>query len=245
MPDSPILNIAFYRFVDLAMPAALGPVLRERCVGLGLKGTILLSGEGINANLAGAEEAIREFRAFLEAIPEFAGMEMKQSWSERAPFGRLRVKLKREIIPMGAPEVRPARLTGARLRPLELKQWLDQGRELLLLDTRNEYEIRHGTFHGARSLGLGTFRQFGPRLEREFATAAERQRPIVMFCTGGIRCEKATAYALERGFTEVYQLEGGILKYFEQCGRAHYEGDCYVFDERGALDAALKPGSRP
>lgn len=244
MTLAPILNIAFYRFVDLADPAALRPVLRRRCQELGLRGTILLSSEGINANLAGIDAAIGEFRAFLEAMPEFAGMEIKESRSERVPFGRMLVKLKKEIIPMGAPEVRPARLTGPRLAPLELKQWLDQGREVLLLDTRNEYEIRHGTFRGARSLGLDTFRQFGPRLERDL-TAEERKRPIVMFCTGGIRCEKATAYALQHGFSEVYQLEGGILKYFEQCGRTHYDGDCYVFDERVALDGELKPGSGP
>jgi predicted sulfurtransferase len=232
-----IKNLAFYRFADF-------PDYRERradfkglCLELGLKGTILLSPEGINGFVAGLEEATDRLADFVRAQPGFAGIEFKVSWSEEVPFGRMLVKLKKEIIPLGLPEIRPQERTGARLAPRELKRWLDEGRKIRLLDTRNRYETRFGTFENALELDIETFRDFS----RALGAAPEelRDEPVVMFCTGGIRCEQATAYALAEGYREVYQLEGGILKYFEECGRDHYRGDCFVFDERIALDPTL------
>lgn len=239
------LNIAFYKFVALPAPGAGGEAglaglrseLRRFLAGKALRGTILLSAEGINGFLAGPEPEARALLAHLREMPPFSDLEAKESWSSDYPFNRTLVKIKREIIPMGRPDVRPHEETGRRLSPGELRQWLDEGRDLILLDTRNEYEIEHGTFEGARSLGLSKFRQFTEKL-RELPPEA-RKKPVVMFCTGGIRCEKATALALKEGFREIFQLEGGILKYFEEVGGAHYQGKCFVFDNRVAVDAAL------
>lgn len=237
MPDS-ALNIAFYRFVDLERLPELRRELRALGSRLGLKGTIILSPEGINGFLAGPEAPVRELMSTLRSMPPFDGIEFKESRSSRVPFGRFLVKLKKEIIPFGKPEVRPARSTGRRLAARELASWLDSGKEVILLDTRNDYEISKGTFENARDLGLRRFRDFPGRLLE--IPAEWREKPVVMFCTGGIRCEKATAYAALEGFRDVYQLEGGILKYFEEVGGRHYRGDCFVFDEREALDPSLK-----
>ncbi|MGZ3688882.1 MAG: sulfurtransferase [Bdellovibrionota bacterium] len=232
------LNIAFYRFVALDDLPGLRVKMRARCQELALKGTILLAPEGINGFLAGGEASIRAIQAWMEEIGSFAGLHYKESVSEGVPFTRMLVKLKKEIISMGCPEVRPALKTGSRLQARELKRWLDEGKEVVLLDTRNDYEIRLGTFAGAKDLGLQTFRQFPEKLR---ASAAELQdKPVVMFCTGGIRCEKATALALELGIPEAYQLEGGILKYFEEVGGAHYQGECFVFDYRTAVNPELR-----
>jgi predicted sulfurtransferase len=228
-----VLNAAFYQFVTLSDLPTLRTGLRARTRELGLKGTILISEEGINCMLAGAEERLRGFIAELEARSPFRKFDVKESWSEATPFLRMFVKIKKEIIPMGRPDVRPAELTAARLEPKQLKSWLDQGKEVVLLDTRNEYEIQYGTFRGARRMGLKHFRDFSNKLSE--LSPELRDKPVVMFCTGGIRCEKATALAMKENFKEVYQLEGGILRYFEDCGGAHYDGDCFVFDERVAL----------
>jgi predicted sulfurtransferase len=147
------------------------------------------------------------------------------------------VKVKKEIIPLGLPSVRPREKTGARLAPRELKRWLDEKRDMVLLDTRNDYEIDHGTFETAMSLRLDHFREFPERLAE--VPAELRDKPLVMFCTGGIRCEKASVVAMAQGFREVYQLDGGILKYFEECGGEHYEGRCFVFDRRIAVGSDL------
>lgn len=232
-----ILNVAFYKFVALDELPERRSRLRDLCASHGLRGTILLSPEGINGFLAGREERVRELLRELRSIPELTDLEAKESWSETIPFKRLKIKLKKEIIPMGRPDIRPHDRTGARLPPAELKRWLDEKRDILVLDTRNDYEIAHGTFESAAHLGLKNFRQFGEKLED--LPEAARRKPVVMFCTGGIRCEKATALALREGFEQVFQLEGGILKYFEECGGAHFRGDCFVFDERGALGSDL------
>lgn len=238
-----IENIAFYRFVEIAPErlAGLRSELRTHCRRLGLFGTILLSHEGVNGFLAGTEAAVAEIKTVLDAVPGFAGLDFKVSYSAEIPFRRMLVKLKKEIISMGREEVRPAQKTAPRLEPEQLKQWLDEGREVVLIDTRNEYEIELGTFKGARSFGLNTFRPFPEELAKR---RDELQgKPIVMFCTGGIRCEKAGAIGLEMGL-DAYQLEGGILRYFEKVGGAHYEGDCFVFDRRVAIDPQLRPTSR-
>jgi UPF0176 protein len=232
-----ILNIAAYRFVALADLAQMRAALRSRCEDLGLKGTILLAAEGINLFLAGTASAVEAFLDTLIADARLASIEIKRSWSAEQPFNRLLVKIKREIVSMHRPEIDPARTPAPRLAPRELRRWLDEGRDLVLLDTRNQFEVDLGSFDNALSLGLESFGDF-PR-----ATAALEEslkdRPVVSFCTGGIRCEKAAPWLISRGFRQVYQLDGGILNYFEQCGSAHFHGECFVFDKRVALDPAL------
>lgn len=232
-----ILNISFYQFRDLNHLPELRKSLKDYCLSLGIRGTILLSHEGINSSLAGEIEAIRSFQSRI--LQEFPGLQFKESYSETIPFKKLFVKLKKEIIPVGDPEIQPNKLTAERLSVQELKRWLDEGKEFELLDTRNEYEIEYGKFNKATSLELDHFRDFADRLSQ--VPSQKKEMPVVMYCTGGIRCEKATAIALKQGFREVYQLEGGILKYFEECGGQHYDGNCFVFDERVALDSRLKP----
>jgi UPF0176 protein len=234
-----ILNIAAYKFVTLDERPALREELRELCAGLGLKGTILLAHEGINLFLAGEEAAIEQFLATLRNKSAFHDLEVKRSLSDSQPFGKLLVKLKQEIIPLGRPDIDPATDPAPRLPASELKRWLDEGKDVVLLDTRNQFEIEHGTFDGAVDLKLGNFRSFAERVKE--LDPALKNKTIVTFCTGGIRCEKAAPLMLAEGFRDVYQLDGGILKYFEECGQSHFAGDCYVFDERIALDSALAP----
>ena len=232
-----ILNIAAYRFVRLEQLPELRREMQTRCKALGLKGTVLLAEEGINLFLAGAEAEIESFLCALRADARFAAIEIKRSWSAAQPFKRLLLKIKREIVTMGRPEIDPARTPAPRLAPQELKRWLDEGRDLVLLDTRNQFEVDVGTFEHTLSLGLKSFREFPhatPALTQQVG-----ERTVVTFCTGGIRCEKAAPWLISQGFPEVYQLDGGILNYFEQCGGAHFRGACFVFDERVALDAGL------
>jgi predicted sulfurtransferase len=233
-----ILNIAFYRFVELSNLVELRGTLLELGRKLNLKGTILLSTEGINANLAGLEENIREFQESVKELPFGTDLNYKDSYSNSVPFKRYLVKIKKEIIPVGDSEIKPTVLTGARISPKELKLWLDENRDFEFLDTRNEFEVEFGTFTKAKHLKLKHFRQFSDRLK----TLPEeyKLKPMVMFCTGGIRCEKATTIAIKNGYKDVYQLDGGILKYFEECGGAHYQGECFVFDGRLTLNSQLQ-----
>ncbi len=239
-----ILNIAAYRFVAVDQLPERREALSELCQNLNLKGSILLSTEGINLFLAGTEANITTFIRYLNEAPLFQALGMdsvpyKKSWSENQPFNRMLVKLKQEIIPLGLPEIQPSQHTAPALPPQLLKQWLDEGVEFTLLDTRNDYEIRLGTFEKATVLDLQHFRDFPSACAKQLPLEA-KQKPLVMFCTGGIRCEKASVALEEQGYTQVYQLEGGILNYFEQCGGAHYTGDCFVFDKRVALDPNLE-----
>ncbi|MBE0626284.1 MAG: sulfurtransferase [Burkholderiales bacterium] len=233
-----ILNIAAYRFVALSELAELRAAFKARGEELGLKGTILIAGEGINLVLAGAAANVEDFLAVLRADARFAPIEAKRSWSAAQPFRRLLVKVKREIVSMRRPEINPCELSAPRLAPQELKRWLDEGREIALLDTRNQFEVELGSFEHALTLGLKSFSEF-PRATPALAQEL-KDRPVVTFCTGGIRCEKAAPWLIKQGFREVYQLDGGILNYFEQCGGAHFRGECFVFDERVALDAGLR-----
>ncbi len=233
-----ILNIAAYRFVALDHLPELRAAFKARGEALGLKGTILVAGEGINLFLAGAAADVEAFLEALLADARFAPMEVKRSCSAEPPFRRLLVKIKREIVSMRRPEVNPCETPAPRLAPRELRRWLDEGRAIVLLDTRNRFEVDLGTFENTLSLGLESFGDF-PR-----ATLALPERlkdePIVTFCTGGIRCEKAAPWLISQGFRQVYQLEGGILNYFDQCGGAHFRGECFVFDRRVALDVGLR-----
>ncbi len=234
-----ILNIAAYKFVSLDDLPTRREHLRARCISFQLKGTILLAPEGINLFLAGSQENIAAFKAELHNESAFKDLPFKDSFSDHQPFGKLLVKIKKEIIPFGVAEINPAQMPAERLSARTLKAWLDEARDIVLLDTRNVFEVKHGTFAHAQDFGIDQFRDF-PKATAQ-ASASLKEKTIVTFCTGGIRCEKAAPYLLQQGFKSVYQLDGGILKYFEECGSAHFNGECFVFDERVALDAELKP----
>jgi len=233
-----ILNIAAYKFVAIDDSPVLREDLRARAQALGLMGTILLAPEGINLFLAGAADAIHSFVAGLRADARFADLETKESWSATQPFRRMLVKLKREIIRMDHPAIQPAAGRAPGVDAPTLKRWLDQGhddegREIALLDTRNDFEVDEGTFDGAIDWRITKFTEFPPALKAHRTDFAGKT--VVSFCTGGIRCEKAAILMREEGIENVLQLEGGILKYFEEVGGAHYHGDCFVFDGRRAL----------
>ena len=235
---SEFVNIAAYRFVELENLEERRGSLRKLCEDLQLRGTILLSPEGINLFLAGTRDAIDRFVTELTSDAPFAGMEIKESLSDHQPFNRTLVKIKKEIIAFGIDGIEPARRTSPKLSATELKKWLDESRPVTLLDTRNDYEVKVGTFEGAVDLDIDHFRQF-PEAIRQLPDDLKKQ-PVVMFCTGGIRCEKAGPFMEQEGFEQIYQLDGGILKYFEECGGDHWDGECFVFDHRVAVGAELE-----
>ena len=230
-----ILHIAGYKFITLTNLEALREKMLEQCTLLHLNGTILLSLEGINISLAGDIESINAFKGFLGSEQLFADMTFRESLAENIPFKRLKVKIKPEIITFKQENICPATKRSPAISPKEMKQWLDEKRDITLLDTRNDYEVRFGTFDHAMHLGIDDFSDLV-----KLTTQIPRDKPIVMFCTGGIRCEKAALYLEKEGYSDVYQLEGGILNYFNDVGGEHYHGDCFVFDERIALDPSLK-----
>ncbi len=231
------INLSVYKFTPLENL----PVLRQRLLDLtrarSLKGTILLSAEGINLFVAGQRADVDALVAELHGVGGLEDLTPKESESAEQPFNRMLVKIKKEIIAFGVEGIDPARQPSAKLAPRTLKQWLDEGRAVTLLDTRNDYEVRMGTFRGAVPAGIDNFRDFPDAVRR--LQPELKDKPIVMFCTGGIRCEKAGPFMAREGFN-VFQLDGGILKYFEECGGAHYDGECFVFDKRVGVDAALK-----
>ena len=210
------LNVAAYKFSTLSEIEQRRMPLRAFCHDLGLKGTILLSTEGINLFVAGGPDAVETLLNHLAADPEIGPLETKRSWSSHQPFNRMLVRLKKEIIAFGIDGIDPVNRPAPKLPAKQLKSWLDEGRPVTLLDVRNDYEIRLGTFENAVPIGIDHFRRF-PDAVDQLPEQTEDQ-PIVMFCTGGIRCEKAGPYMQRAGFRNVYQLEGGILKYFEECG---------------------------
>ncbi len=237
MHQPPVLNLAFYLFTRIADPVEWRSRLRERCGKQPFKGTLLISTEGMNGMLSGDPTALRELQSYLLGFEEFSELTFKESWSSEVAFPRMLVKVKKEIIPLGLPHIDPNQKTGARLTPKELKKWFDEGRDFFLLDTRNDYEVDYGTFKNAHRMDINHFRDFPKKLEA--LSQADRSKPLVMFCTGGIRCEKASVVAMDQGYQNVFQLDGGILKYFEECGGEHYEGRCFVFDRRVALNPDL------
>ncbi len=240
---TPIVNLAAYKFVRLNSLDELREALRDLTARLDLKGTILLSPEGINLFLAGTRAAVDEFAAALQADPQIGPVEFKESLTDHQPFGRMLVKLKKEIIAFGVEGIDPSQRTSPKLPAKELKQWLDEGRPVTLLDVRNDYEVELGTFTDAEPIGVDHFGDFPAAVDN--LPADRKQETVVMFCTGGIRCEKAGPYMERAGFENVFQLEGGILKYFEECGDQHYTGECFVFDDRLAVDGNLQPTDAP
>ena len=233
----PVHNISAYCFAPLQDLQALRSKLTRACQIWNLRGTILLATEGINLFVAGSADEVDQLLCLLRSMPGFEGLQPKISESRTQPFSRMLVKIKKEIISFGVPGIDPARNPAPKMTAHELKRWLDEGRPVTLLDTRNDYEVELGTFRNAVSLGIEHFREFPPALAK--LSTLEKHHPIITFCTGGIRCEKAGPYLIQQGFQQVFQLEGGILKYFEACGNDHFQGECFVFDKRVGLSADL------
>ncbi|CAN5920062.1 sulfurtransferase [soil metagenome] len=241
-----ISNIAAYRFVSLSDTAAWRECIRSQAELHGLKGTVLLAEEGINLVLAGVPPNVSAFVAWLLSHDEFAGMEIKQSASDGVPFGKLLVKVKPEIIRMNHPAIQPQAGRAPVVDATTLARWLaagvdDAGREVVTLDTRNAFEVDHGRFRGAIDWRIAKFSDFPEALRAHRAELAGKT--VVSYCTGGIRCEKAALLMREAGIENVLQLDGGILKYFEATGGAHFDGECFVFDARTSLDTTLAAGT--
>lgn len=241
-----VLNLAAYHFVALDDPDALAARLHQRCLEAGLRGSALIAPEGINLFLAGADGPLRAVVDWLRGDPCLGLADMAVKWSHSAsvPFRRLRVKRKREIISFRKDGLDPAQQRAPVVDPLTLRRWLEQGcddagREVVLLDTRNTQETAYGTFEQALTLPITRFTELPQALEAHRSALADKT--VVSFCTGGIRCEKATLWMREAGYASVVQLDGGILGYFEQVGGYGYRDRCFVFDERVALDPGLLP----
>ena len=232
------LNVAGYKFEPLENLDSLIPEFQNKCDELGLKGSVYLSPNGINFSIAGTEEKIDTYIQFMEEDSRFRDIPLKKTFSETQPFRRMKVRLKKEIISLGRDDINPRELTGDYISPRELFEMYETKEDVIVLDTRNEYETRVGLFENAVDLQLDTFRDFPSAIETLPEEYKDKQ--IVMYCTGGIRCEKASAVMMKAGFSDVKQLEGGVLDYFKETGGAYWNGDCFVFDERVALDKELK-----
>ncbi len=240
----PYVNIAAYKFVTFDDNVEKRPEFQRICKELELKGTILLTPEGINLFLAGLRQQVDAFLSWLRSDERFADIIVKESFSDDQPFNRMLVKLKREIIRMDHPLIQPEKGRAPMVEPATLKRWLDQGHDdagkpVVMVDTRNAFEVDVGTFENTVDYRITKFTEF-PRVIAEHKDDFEG-KTVVTFCTGGIRCEKAAIHMQNVGFDRVFQLDGGILRYFEEVGGAHYVGDCFVFDKRTALNPKLEP----
>lgn len=236
------LIAALYKFVPLDAGPALQARLKSLCAENDVTGTLLLAREGINGTIAGPEAGLRTVLDGLRALPGCAGLEHKESWADEQPFLRLKVRLKREIVTMGVPDIDPVDGVGTYVEP---EDWNDLIRapDVVTIDTRNDYEVRIGQFDGAVNPHTASFRDF-PDWFRQFRAERPNAR-IAMYCTGGIRCEKATAFVKAQGVDEVFHLKGGILKYLETVDPADslWQGECFVFDRRIAVGHGLAPGT--
>ncbi len=245
MSGSGYLTAAFYLFVELPDCAALQSTLLARCESLHIKGLILLAHEGINGTVAGAPQNIAALLEFLRSDPRLHALEHKESWSEKPPFRRMRVRLKREIVTLGVPGINPAKQAGTYVKPQHWNALISRP-DVVVVDTRNTYEVELGTFQGAKNPQIANFAELPRWVEQAPSMQPENgKRPVVaMFCTGGIRCEKSTALLRQQGFTEVYHLHGGILKYLEVVPPEDslWQGECFVFDERVSVGHGLQAG---
>ncbi len=236
------LVAALYKFVALPDFEDLQAPIRAVCDDNQVKGTLLLASEGINGTIAGPEDGIRTVLAYLNNIPAFEGLVHKESWATEPPFPRMKVRLKKEIVTMGVPGIDPNKIVGTYVKP---KDWnaLISDPDVVVVDTRNDYEVAIGTFKGAMDPETKSFREF-PAWAKDHESELRKPKKVAMFCTGGIRCEKSTAYMKEQGYDEVYHLEGGILKYLEEMPAEDslWEGECFVFDDRVSVGHGLKPG---
>jgi len=242
--SSSVLNIAAYKFVSLTDLPAWRDHIHSKTLALELKGTVLVSEEGINLFLAGVPSAIEGFVVWMREQPTLSDIEIKYSESEHVPFQRMKVKIKNEIIRMNHPTIAPQEGRAPAVDAQTAKRWIEQGhddkgRPVVLLDTRNDFEVRAGTFKGAVNWHIDRFTQFPDAVQQHRDELAGKT--VISFCTGGIRCEKAAIYMQEVGLKNVYQLDGGILKYFEETGGYGFEGGCFVFDDRETLDPDLTP----
>jgi UPF0176 protein len=239
--ESGFLVAALYHFVSVRRFAELRAPLQALCEENGVRGTLLLAHEGINGTIAGRPAGIRTVLAFLRSQPEFAGLEHKESHAVDMPFLRMKVRLKKEIVTMGVEDIDPTRSAGTYVAPTDWNALISDP-DTIVIDTRNDYETAIGMFKGAVDPNTKTFREF-PDWVRE-NTGLHNKPKIAMYCTGGIRCEKATAFMKEQGFDEVYHLKGGILKYLEEIPQEEslWEGACFVFDERVSVTHGLEEG---
>lgn len=245
-PIQPHLTAALYKFVDLPDFASLQAPLQAVCEAHAVKGTLLLAHEGINGTIAGPEASVAQVLAFLRSDARLADLQHKVSWSDTAPFTRMKVKLKKEIVTLRVPGLDPSKTVGQYVQPADWNALLADP-QVLVIDTRNDYEVAIGTFAGAVNPQIKNFVQLPAWLDAQPQLQGEsgKKTKVAMFCTGGIRCEKSTALLKMRGFDEVYHLEGGILKYLEQvpAEQSAWQGECFVFDERVSVGHGLGEGS--
>ena len=236
-----ILIAAFYKFVSLPDYQELRQPLLDRCRAADIRGTILLASEGINATIAGERPSVDGVVSYLREDPRLADLMVKESLHDSVPFGRMKVRLKREIVALKVSGVDPAKRVGLYVEPNDWNRLIEQD-DVLLIDARNNYEARMGSFPGARNPGTESFHEIARYLAEELDPTEDKR--VAMYCTGGIRCEKATAFLLDRGFEEVYHLRGGILNYLEkiETEESLWKGECFVFDERVSLDHGLRKG---
>lgn len=239
------LVAALYRFVHLKDYTDMRQPLYDFCTARGVTGTLLLAEEGINGTIAGSPDAIREVLAHLRADPRLALLEHKESWAQEQPFYRMKVKLKREIVTMGVPNIHAETMAGTYVDP---QHWnaLIEDPDTVVVDVRNDYEVAIGTFANAINPKTASFTEFPEWVQQQSQPGGvlEGKRRVAMFCTGGIRCEKSTAYLRSQGFDDVYHLQGGILKYLETipAAQSRWEGQCFVFDERVSVGHGLEQG---
>ncbi len=244
MPNPAYLTAAFYKFVDLPDYEARKAPLLAFCESRQVKGMILLAREGINSTIAGAADDVHAVLAYLRSDPLLADLQHKESWSDKAPFYRMKVRLKKEIVTMQVPGISPTTMAGTYVKP---EDWnaLISAPDVVVVDTRNDYEVEIGTFAGAIDPHIKSFAELPAWVEQSELLGQSGKKPrVAMFCTGGIRCEKSTAYMRAQGYDEVYHLEGGILKYLETIPpeQSMWQGECFVFDERVSVGHGLVPG---
>lgn len=247
--NSPVLVAAFYKFVVFLDYQQRRSAIVECCARHHIKGMILLAPEGINGTIAGADEDVRAVLGFLRSDERFADLQHKESHASKQPFHRMKVRLKKEIVPMNRPDVSPTTMAGTYVKPSEWNKLITDP-DVIVIDTRNDYEVALGTFAGAVDPNIRTFAELPAWVQRSRElldgknTTTGKKPKIAMFCTGGIRCEKSTAYLRAEGFDEVYHLEGGILRYLETVSAEEslWQGECFVFDERVSVGHGLTPG---
>ncbi|MFT5520662.1 MAG: UPF0176 protein [Enterobacterales bacterium] len=242
MVMSNIVICALYKFVRLENFSELKEPLQEKMLDLEIRGTLLLADEGINGTVSGTRESINSLLEYLNADERLNGIVHKESFTAEQPFNRTKVKLKKEIVTMGIQGIDPKKVVGTYIKPEDWNELISDP-DVTLIDTRNDYEYQVGTFKNAVNPNTETFREFPDYVAQNLDKKIHKK--VAMFCTGGIRCEKSTAYMLEQGFEEVYHLQGGVLKYLEKVPAENslWEGECFVFDERVTVDHELQPGT--
>jgi UPF0176 protein len=244
-PATPVVNVSGYRFVHLEYLPLIQADMHAALSTTGVLGTILIAEEGINVALAGSEAQVSVACEYLNSDKRFEGLWLKESVSDVVPFSKLKVRIRHEIIAFDGPDARVQQLTrptAPAMTPENVQSWIASGKDFTLLDTRNMYEIESGTFKQAEHLNIAHFRDFQSAVHKALeAGTLNPDKPLVTFCTGGIRCEKAAPWLMEQGFSEVHQIDGGVLNYFERTGGTHWEGDCFVFDDRVEVDKKLSP----